>query len=571
MSNATHDEWGITDGYFDVDGSWHPTTDDTRRRVGEAMGTPVPGPPLWFVVAGTVHPLWNACRLELEDGSSHGPVNELPADLPIGYHRLIPDDGGIATVLIVHPTSCPPLPRAWGATVQTYALWSDRSWGIGDLGDLRTLGASLYEAGGRVMLISPLHQPAPSIPQENSPYYPSSRRSWNPLLLAIDGEPSDDLRCAPDELIDRDSAWIAKRGALESMFNAEIDADGDALSLPTIDGPIVWNALCDRFGSDWHDWPDGLDRFDEAAIVALVDQDRAFAKRLTFHAWCQAKVGEQLEEIAATGISLIGDLAVGFSPTGADAWQYQDLLALDMRLGAPPDPFNAEGQEWGIPPFIPWRLRAEAYIPFVETIRAAFSGVHGLRMDHVMGLFRQFWIPAGSPASEGAYVTFPANELIAIICIEATRAGSFVVGEDLGTVAEGVRETLAAANIAATKVLWFESEPPSEWPANSLATLTTHDLPTVAGVLSGRDGDADQHDRLVAAVIDIVGDVNDASPRAVIAAAHQSLLGSPAALRLVSMDDITASEERPNHPGTLDKPNWRRRLPISVDNVLAPG
>ncbi|MEO6123694.1 MAG: 4-alpha-glucanotransferase [Ilumatobacteraceae bacterium] len=566
----THDDWGITDGYFDVGGAWHPTTGDIRHRIREAMGVPAAGPPLWFVEAGTTHSLWNPCRLELEDGSSQGPMNDLPADLPIGYHRLIPEDGGIATILIVHPTSCPTLPRAWGAAVQIYALWSDRSWGIGDLGDLRILGQSLHNAGGRVMLISPLHQPAPSLPQENSPYYPSSRRSWNPLLLSIDGEPADELRCRPGDLIDRDAAWIAKRDALESMFSAEIDADGDALTLPTIDGPIVWSALCDRFGQDWHSWPDGLDRFDEAAIVALVDSDRSFARRLTFHAWCQAKVGEQLGEIAATGISLIGDLAVGFSPVGADAWQYQNLLALDMRLGAPPDPFNAEGQEWGIPPFIPWRLRADAYIPFVETIRAALSGVHGLRMDHVMGLFRQFWIPAGSPPSEGAYVTFPADELIAIICLEATRAGAFVVGEDLGTVAEGVRGTLSAANIAGTKVLWFESDPPAEWPANSLATLTTHDLPTVAGVLSGNDGDSNQHDRLVAAVSDVIVDVHDRDVREVIAAAHRCLLSSPATLRLVSMDDITASEQRPNHPGTTDRPNWRRRLPISVDNILSP-
>lgn len=563
----THDDWGITDGYFDVGGAWHPTSEETRQRFRDAMGTPVDGAPLWFVVQGTAHPLWNPCAIELEDGPRLGPLDELPTDLPIGYHRLVPADGGAVTTLIVHPTSCPTVPRAWGAAVQIYALWSERSWGIGDLGDLRDLCSSLHRAGGRAVLISPLHQPAPSIPQEASPYYPSSRRSRNPLLLSIDGDAGDDLRCTPGELVDRDAAWIAKRGALESMFAEQI---GDEPTLPPIDGPIVWNALCDRFGEDWRTWPTGFDRFDPVAIVDLVDNDRDFARGLAFHGWLQAQVSEQLGAVTATGVAVIGDLAIGFAPSGADAWEFQDLLALDMRLGAPPDPFNADGQEWGIPPFIPWQLRAAAYIPFIATIRAALAGVQGLRIDHVMGLFRQFWIPAGGQPSEGAYVTFPADELIAIICLEATRAGAFIVGEDLGTVAEGVRETLAAANIAGTKVLWFESEPPSAWPANSLATITTHDLATIAGVLSGNDGDADQHDRLVAAVIDIVGDVHEATPQAVIAAAHRALLSSPANLRLVSMDDITASERRPNHPGTIDQPNWRRRLPISVDNILAP-
>ncbi len=520
------------------------------------MGTPVSGPPMWFVEHGTSHTLWNPCQVVLESGDEYGVFAELPADLPIGYHKLVPVDGSSITSLIVHPTSCPPLPRAWGAAVQIYALWSARSWGIGDLGDLTTVATSLHEAGGRAVLVSPLHQPAPSLPQEDSPYYPSSRRAWNPLLIAVAEQPPDALQCTPHQLIDRNQAWTAKRDALAEIF-AGVD-DRDTETAP--DAVAVWNALCDEFGPDWREWPEHLRRFDRDHLAQYLGDNPVTANRARFHQWCQYLIGEQLAAVSATGIDVIGDLAIGISPGGADAWEFQDLLALDMRLGAPPDPFNAVGQEWGIPPFIPWRLRAAGYEPFIETIRCALRGVQGLRMDHVMGLFRQFWIPEGGLPADGAYVAFPADEMLAIICLEATRAGAYVVGEDLGTVADGVRQTLARCNIAGTRVLWFEPEPPSTWPIDCLATVTTHDLPTITGVFHESDGDPAQHARLR-----MMTDA-ETSHDAIIAV-HDALLNSPAALRLVSMDDITGATHRPNHPGTTDQPNWRRRLPVSVDNI----
>lgn len=554
-----HDEWGITDGYFDVGGTWHVTSDTTREALRGAMGIPVDGPPMWFVAAGSSPALWNPCRIVLEDGTDSGEVTDIPADLPIGYHRLVPIDGGPTTRLVVHPTSCRALPRAWGAAAQVYALWSRRSWGIGDLGDLRTLTVSLHAAGGRALLLSPFHQPAPSSPQEDSPYFPSSRRAWNPLMIALDDPPPVELQCTPESLIDRDSVWAAKRRVLEAMF-ADASLRSEAGSVPDPGGVAVWNALCDRYGPDWQEWPGDVRRFDQAAIAERLGNDRDLAAGAAFHEWCQQLIGRQIGDVAATGVDLIGDLAIGISPDGADAWEFQDLLALDMRVGAPPDPFNDQGQEWGIPPFVPWRLRAAAYAPFIETIRCALRGVQGLRIDHVMGLFRQFWIPAGGQPATGAYVTFPADELLAIICLEATRAAAFVVGEDLGTVADGVRQTLAAWNIAGTRVLWFDPLPPGEWPVNSLATITTHDLPTIAGVFEGSDGDAQHAARL--RTVSAGGTAADA-----IADAHSALLHSPASLRLVSLDDITGAIERPNHPGTVDRPNWRRRLPFSVDNI----
>ena len=549
-----YDEWGISDGYFDVAGEWHATSDSTRQRLRDAMGRPEPGPPMWFLPSGEAHTLWDPCRLVLEDGTDLGEISALPADLPIGYHVLAPSNGGPDTHLVIHPSTCPPIPAAWGVTAQIYSLWSSGSWGIGDLADLATLARSLGGAGAGAILISPLHQSAPSLPQQDSPYYPSSRRAWNPLLIGIGHAPPPELECSPDDLIDRDAVWTAKRAVLQQICAESTEPT------PLPDAIALWNALCDEFGPDWQAWPMELRTFDLSAIAARLRTNTSFARRASFHQWCQRIVAEQLSVIAHSGMALIGDLAVGFSPQGADAWEYQHLLALDVQIGAPPDPFNTAGQQWGIPGFVPWRLRNVRYEPFIATVRAAMRGVSGLRIDHVMGLFRQFWIPEGASADDGAYVSFPSDELLAIICIEATRSATFVIGEDLGTVQDGVREALEARCIARTRVLWFEPDPPGTWGANSLATATTHDLPTIAGVFSGTDGDAEQHARLLAVAS---GD----SAAAAVQATHDALLASPARLRLLTMEDVCGCTERPNHPGTVGGANWRRLLPRAVDAV----
>lgn len=549
-----HDEWGISHGYFDVDGTWHATSDSTRQRLREAMGEPQDAPPLWFVVAGESQTLWNPCRLVLEDGTERGEIVALPSDLAIGYHLLHPVDGGPTTHLIVHPPCCPEIPVAWGVAAQIYSLWSARSWGIGDLGDVATLAHSVANAGGAAMLLSPLHQPAPSLPQQDSPYYPSSRRALNPLLISFDAAPPAKLVCDANNLIDRNQVWPIKRAALEQLY-AE-----SSTPPPLPDSIALWNAVCDEYGPDWTAWPHELRRFDPVVLAERLATNQRFAARAAFHQWCQQLALSQLVELGSTGVAIIGDLAVGFDPHGADAWQYQDVLALNARIGAPPDPFNTAGQNWGIPGFVPWRLRQVCYEPFIATVRASLRGVSGLRIDHVMGLFRQFWIPEGMSASDGAYVHFAAEELLAIICLEATRAGAFVIGEDLGTVHDGVREALAANNIARTIVLWFESEPPSQWETKALATVTTHDLPTVAGVFSEVCGDARHRARLLAITSALSMD-------AVIAQAHAAVLQSPARLRLLATDDLCGAIDQPNLPGTVGGTNWRRRLPVGVDQI----
>jgi 4-alpha-glucanotransferase len=551
LDGDSDDDWGITDGYRDVHGGFHPTPEATRQQIRDLMGTPVPGRPMWFVPAGQTQPLWSECTVQLEAGGSVGPCAELPRDLPIGYHDLIPTDGGDHTRLVVHPPTCLPLPRMWGCAAQVYALWSDTSWGIGDLFDVRRLAASVVAAGGGAMLLSPLHQPAPTLPQEDSPYYPSSRRAWNPLLLGIDAPVPAHLRCSPDELIDRDEAWISKRSVLEAEFDAFLDTvAGD----PDPDAIARWNATSDLWSTDWRTWPDP---------VVRADADPEFRQRAQFHQWLQTKVDQQLADVRATGITLIGDLAVGFSPNGADASEFVDLLADGVCIGAPPDEFNPHGQRWGIPPFVPWRLKAQLYQPFIDTVRATLRGMGGLRMDHVMGLFRQYWVPDGQSPEHGAYVRFPARDLIAIIAIEATRAGAFVVGEDLGTVEPEVHQLMAEFGIAGTKVLWFEDEPPSEWPDQSLATITTHDLPTLAMVFDRERSDDDTEQQHLLA---IVGDATDSE--AATTAAHAALLASPAALRLMTTDDLAGATRQPNVPGTTDQPNWKVRLPLPVEQLL---
>lgn len=542
------DEWGITDGYHDVFGTWHHTTDETRTALRRSMGDPDGGARLWFVREGDDQELTAPCSIRLEDGALLGPLTRLPHDLPIGYHDLEPADGTESTRLIVHPARCPELPRAWGVAVQVYALWSAHSWGIGDLRDLATLAESVVAAGGSALLVSPLHQSAPSLPVEPSPYYPSSRRAWSPLLLAMDGSPPDELRCSPDELIDRDAVWAHKRAVLEARFD-ELDSAMVEAIVP--DSVAWWNARNDVFGADWRAWP-GLAHVPDPVLHRLA----------RFHQWLQSLVGEQLAAVRATGVRLIGDLAVGFSPDGADAAEYGDLVSADMRIGAPPDEFNTAGQDWGIPPFIPWRLRAAGYQPFIDTVRAALRGVDALRIDHAMGLFRQYWVPVGSGAAEGGYVRFPADELLAIICLEATRAGAFVIGEDLGTVEPEVRAALAERRIACTKVLYFESDPPAAWPEECLATITTHDLPTAAAVFDRVDGDESIRDRLVAMT------PSATTADEAIEGAHAAMLGSPARLRLLSADDLCASRRRPNLPGRNDYPSWRIRLPFPADELL---
>jgi 4-alpha-glucanotransferase len=272
------------------------------------------------------------------------------------------------------------------------------------------------------------------------------------------------------------------------------------------------------------------------------------------------------------------DLPIGFDTDGADAWAFQDVLAGDISVGAPPDEFNTRGQNWGLPPFIPHLLRDAGYEPFIQTIRACLRHAGGLRIDHVMGLFRLFWIPRDMEPKAGAYVTNAATDLLAIVALESQRAKAVIVGEDLGTVEEDARQQLMARQVLSYRLVWFEKGPPSRFPEQALAAVTTHDLPTVAGLWTGSDLAAQRRLHLspneqgtleIEARVRQLTGLSDRAPlETVIARLHEALGRTPARIVTATLDEAMIVEERPNMPATSDEwPNWSLALPQPIETL----
>ena len=332
--------------------------------------------------------------------------------------------------------------------------------------------------------------------------------------------------------------------------------------------------LAEKFGPDWRKWPEEYRRADNAAVVRFAAEH---SSEIGYHAWLQWLLDRQLSAAAGV-IPLLQDLPVGMDPGGADAWEWQDLLAKEMVVGAPPDAFNADGQDWQLPPFVPAKLRAAGYGPIIETIRAVLRHAGGLRIDHVMGLFRLWWIPRGQHPQKGWYVRYPADDLLGIVALESHRAGAVIVGEDLGTVEPGVRERLALRRVLSCRLLWFEPRPPAEYPELSLASVTTHDLPTIAGLWSGADEAAqraiglkvgDERHRLHEHLRELLGVANDAPVTDVIEQAYRRLAQAPSRIITATLEDAQAMRERPNMPGTIDQwPNWSLVLPQDFETML---
>jgi 4-alpha-glucanotransferase len=576
--------WGIDDGYWDAAGQWRQVPAETIEAIAASMGAegrerPPDSSPLWFVRAGHVEFLRSTADLVLEDGTQVRGVDALPPDLPPGYHDLVPRDGGPTTRLVVTPGRChlPHELRTWGWAVQLYGARSSQSWGIGDLADLRWLQRWAERQGAGVLALNPLHAAGPALPQQASPYYPSSRCFRNPLFLRIEEVPGvEDVEALAaqgralndDRRIDRDRVWALKREALEAAFaRLRPDVERDE----ALERWARYCAIADEHGNGWSSWPEELRRPDSPAVAAYAE---AHADRVRFHAWLQVVLDEQLGRTA--GFPVIHDLAVGFDAGGADAWAWQDTLALDMRVGAPPDEFNTAGQDWGLPPFVPWKLRAAGYQPLIETLRAGFRHAGGLRVDHVMGLFRLFWLPASG--GSGGYVRYPAQELLDILALESHRARAFVVGEDLGTVEDAVRAELHDRGVLSYRLLWFEPEAPEQYPEQALSAVTTHDLPTVAGLWTGSDredqrsaglspndgGEDEVRRRLQYAA----GLPDEATAEEAVLGAYRALGRAPSRLLLATLDDALVVTERPNMPGTVDQwPNWSIALPRPIDDL----
>jgi 4-alpha-glucanotransferase len=590
--------FGIDEGYWDAAGRWRDVPTPSLDAIAAAMGAegdvPPEGPPMWFVRAGHVEFLRGPADLVLEDGTHVRGVEALPPDLPPGYHDLVPHDGGPVTQLVVTPGRChlPPDLHTWGWAVQLYAARSRASWGIGDLADLRDLQAWASAQGAGVLALNPLHAAGPALPQQASPYYPSSRCFRSPLYLRVEEVPGaaeagiDVDRLAAlgralndDRIIDRDRVWALKREALEACFSAcKHDPELDTW-LAEQGEPLVrfatYCAIAEEHGNGWPDWPADLRDPGSPAVRRFAATHR---DRIDLHTWLQWVLDQQLEQTAA--LPVIHDMAVGFDPGGADAWAWQDALALDMRVGAPPDEFNTDGQDWGLPPFVPWKLRAARYRPFIETLRSCLRHAGGVRIDHVMGLFRLFWVPDGDGPAAGGYVRYPARDLLDILALESHRARAFVVGEDLGTVEDAVRSELHERHVLSYRLLWFEPGPPETYPEQAVAAVTTHDLPTIAGLWTG----ADREDQRAAGVTpndegedhvrrrlqETTGVAEDAAVEDVVIGAHRALAHASSRILLATLDDALRVTERPNIPGTLDgRPNWSLALPRAIEDLDA--
>ena len=574
-------------GLLDVDAS---TPSAAKAALAEKKNRPEPGTVI--LREGQRPP---AGEVTLEDGSAHtgGP-------LPLGYHTLT--RGDVTHALIVTPAELPAPPRTWGWMVQLYALHSADSWGMGDFADLTEVVRRASADGAGFVLLNPLHAPVPGEHVPASPYSPSSRRFVNPLYLRVadvDGYAAaratvDGLRPPPTgELIDYDAVWAAKSAALELLAPTE-----HTFADPALRDYATYAALAERHGSDWRQWPQELRRPDGPAVAAARDE---LAARVTFHGWLQKCAEEQLSRAdraaADMGIGIVHDLAVGIDPGGADGWLLQDHLAAGVRIGAPPDSFNQLGQDWGLAAWRPDRLRAAGYAPYRDLLRSLFAHAKGLRVDHVAGLWRLWWVPPGASALDGTYVHYDPAAMVGILALEARRAGAVVVGEDLGTVPPYVTEGLAERNMLGCSVLWFTREPddwdtflPSaKWPVNSLATVSTHDLPTAPGFLTGehvrvRDelgvltkpaaeeqatARADR-DALVDLLVaeKFLPDV-DASDEEIVAAMHGFLAATPSRLVAIAPYDLIGEVRQPNLPGTVDEyPNWRIPLPVSLSALF---
>ncbi len=601
MTDASPDPaaWGVLTGYQDATGGWRTASPDTVAAVLEALDAdrerPEADPGVMVVRAGRRPRLKAPATVLLEDGTDLGVARgRLPAGLPLGYHRLVREDGS-ATRLIVSPGRChlPPGLRTWGWAVQLYGLRSAASWGMGDLADLAELGRrSAAEMGAGMLLVNPLHAAAPTIPQQPSPYFPSSRLYRNPLYLRIEDVPGatrlgarlEALAIAGRELderrlIDRDAVFRLKTEALEAIWD---DFDGDpefdayrAAEGEQLERFATWCALAEVHGPSFQEWPEELRRPGTAAVARIREERR---RRVDHHAWLQWLLDRQLAAASAP-LAVMHDLAIGVDPGGADAWSWQEIVAPGVRVGAPPDEFNTAGQDWGLPPFHPWRLRRAGYEPFAATIRATMRHAGALRVDHVMGLFRLYWIPAGRGPAEGAYVRYPHGELLDVLALESARAGAYVCGEDLGTVEDTVRTEMAARRMLSYRLLWFETEPPERYPRRALSAITTHDLPTVAGMWTCSDLDDQRASGVepnVAStaairerIVTFTGLPGDTPVDPVVEALHARLARAPSAVVTATLDDCLAVPERPNMPATTDTwPNWSLALPVPLEQAL---
>jgi 4-alpha-glucanotransferase len=521
--------------------------------------------------------------LVLEDGSERvlaidGSTINATKGVPTGYHLLVLDDGAYTSHVFSAPSRAHSAPRgALGLISPTYSLRRDgHDVGIGTLADFGAL-ADLCDAHG-IAVVGTLPLLA-AFPDQPSPYAPASRRAWNELFVDTDTVPGGTL----DPVVGSDDpAWVDYE-AVGMAIRAEIARYAEHVSStpklrtmvdeylarePEMRSYARFRAMADAHGRNWRAWP------------ASVHAEPA---RVAYHETAQWLMDRQLRELSSTmsarGQYLYLDLPIGCHPDGYDIWDHPELFA-PASLGAPPDTLFVGGQDWGLPASIPKRSREEGHANFRKAIHRQLTVAGLLRIDHVMGIHRTWWVPHGAGATNGAYVMQPTDEMFAIICIESVRAGSGVVGENLGTVPPEIRTALDDHELLGMAMATDGVSVPRE---NDLVALSSHDTPAFAAWWKANDVE-DLHDlgvfdderaaaerdarrELVDGLSDLFGTEGaDATRDALI----EWMASTPAAVALVNLDDLLMEERRQNIPGTdWERPNWRLRHSVTIDEMAA--
>ncbi|RPI14219.1 MAG: 4-alpha-glucanotransferase [Lysobacterales bacterium] len=580
-------------------------------------------------------------------------VLALPEDLPHGHHTLEVRTGHGATAsgaLVVAPARCyePDAlaggTRFWGLAVQLYTLRSPGNWGIGDFADLRTVVRHAAGQGAAYVGLNPLHALFPSNPSHFSPYSPSTRHFLNVLYLAVPELP-EYAQCAearamverPEfqaglerlratELVDYEGVTRAKLPVLALLhaefrkrhgvggtdraraFEAWRRERGETLRLHALHEAVDAHLRAQDPSRYWG-WPVWPEEYRDPSGTGVRGYAERHPEAVEFHEWLQWVADEQL---AATqrlarelgmAIGLYGDYAVGVNPSGSETWSDQQLYRMGAGVGAPPDPLALKGQDWGIPPQDPSALVAQRYRPFRELVSANMRHFGALRLDHVMALFRQWWVPVGLGATDGGYVHYPLDDLMSVLALESERHRCLVVGEDLGTVPDEVRRAMASFAVYSYKVLLFEKHGdgrfrrPDEYVRRAIATVTTHDLPTLRGYWAGHDlalrdrlqlfpgEEIRRHvyeervrDRaqMIAALEGAglspsrTGDEAEHGYSESLAHAIQVYLAkSAASLVVLQYEDLVGMTDPVNVPGTShEHANWQRKVTVGIDDAL---
>lgn len=551
----------------------------------------------------------------------------IPAGLPLGWHRIVAETvhGDMEADLVVTPPRLTAherlgTRRAFGLQAQMYSVRSKDSWGIGDLADMRDLAAICGQRhGADFLLVNPMHASYPTGPVEPSPYLPVTRRFTAPLYLRIEDVPEyaalpaasrqriESLREGVAawndraDRLERNDVLAAKTAALEELFTVPLSAGRQALldAYCEREGQgladfALWTAIAEQLrGSD----DELLADLDEATVASARSE---LSERVAFHTWVQWLLDEQMGRAqqaaldAGMRIGLMHDLAVGVEQIGSDAWSLRDVLASGVTVGAPADQYNQQGQNWHQPPWHPQRLREASYKPWRDMLRSLMRHAGALRIDHVLGLFRLWWIPEGNVASDGTYVFYDHEAMIGILALEAERSGTIIVGEDLGTFEPWVRDYLADRAVLGTSILWFEYDeqgrplPTDQYRRLCLASVNTHDLPPTAGYLAGdhvqlrhelgllerplaEELEADEAGREeVLQVLRAEGLLTaDASIEDTIIALHRHLARTPSLLMGVSLVDCVGERRIQNQPGTDEEyANWRIPLADADGQVV---